>query len=261
MKTFILCGGKGTRLDHEGIIKPKALVKIGNEPIIIHLIKSLIIQGLNDFVLCMGYKKELIINLFLKNIKKYKAKILTKRKDYLKILITINKKEIMVHLINTKINSGTAGRIKIANNIIKNKDCFLMTYCDGLSNVNINKLIKFHRNEKKAVTVTAVQPNHRYGILKIKNKMVIGFNNQNPKQNVRINGGYFVINPIVLKIIKNNSWYWEKNPIEILIKKKQLSCYFHNDFWASLDTNKDKIYFNKMYKEQSRPWLDTYQST
>jgi glucose-1-phosphate cytidylyltransferase len=254
MKTFILCGGRGSRLDHEGTITSKAMINIGNEPIIIHLIKSLAMQGLSDFVLCMGYKKESIIKFFTNN-KKYKSILLSKSRKIIKIIIKIFGRNIFLTLIDTKLNSGTGWRIKLANNAIKNHDMFLMTYCDGLSNINIKQLLKFHKKKSKLVTVTTVQPRHRYGILKIKKKLVVGFNNNNPKQNIRINGGYFLINPKVLKIIKKNNTYWENEPMKFLIKKRQISSYFHNDFWASLDTNKDKIFFNKIYKKSKSPWF------
>jgi glucose-1-phosphate cytidylyltransferase len=130
-----------------------------------------------------------------------------------------------------------------------------MTYCDGLSNIKISELLKKHKNENKLVTVTAVNPQHRYGILKIKKNLVIGFNNENPKQNIFINGGFFIINPKALKYIKSNYSFWEKEPMETFIKNKQLSCYVHKGFWASLDTQKDKIQLNKLWKSGKAQWI------
>ena len=179
MKAFILCGGNGSRLDNEGKIKPKALIKIGDNPILIHLMKSLIKNEFKEFVLCLGYKKEDIEN------------------------------------------SVTGGRIKIANQIVKNKADFFMTYCDGLAKINVKKLICFHYKKKKLVTLTAVQPQHRYGVIKINKSIVISMNNNNPKQDIWINGGYFIINPISLNLIKKKNTYWEQEPINKLIKNSK----------------------------------------
>ena len=252
MKTFILCGGYGTRLDAEGQRVPKALIKIGSDPIILHLIKTFIKFNINEFVLCLGYKKNLIIKFFLK---KFKSNIkLVNKKNYKLIEIIINKKTIRIYLVDTGLNSGTGGRIKLANNLIKNKDNFLMTYCDGLANVDINKLINKHKLLNKLVTVTAVQPRHRYGVMNIKKNIVTKFNNTNPIQNVRVNGGYFIINPKSLKFVKNKKIFWENEPMNYLIKKKELACYNHNYFWASLDTQKDKKYFNELWKNKKLYW-------
>ena len=251
MKTFILCGGFGTRLDAEGQIKPKALIKIGPDPIIIHLIKTFIEYNIYEFVLCLGYKHDLIKKFFLRNYKIIKK---TKKKNCTIIETKINSTFVRIFLVFTKLSTGTGGRIKLANKIIKNKETFIMTYCDGLANINLEKLKKLHLQSKKMVTVSAVQPHHRYGIMTIKNNIVTDFNNNNPKQNIRINGGYFIINPKALDIIKNLKIFWEEQPIQELIRKKQLSCFKHNGFWASLDTQKDKNYFNKLWKENKILW-------
>tara|TARA_B100001029_G_C15041449_1_gene443913 strand:+ start:776 stop:1537 length:762 start_codon:yes stop_codon:yes gene_type:complete len=252
MKTFILCGGYGTRLDAEGKRIPKALIKIGGDPIILHLIKTFIKFDIKEFVLCLGYKKNLITQFFLK---RFKTKIkITKKKKFKLIEINLKKKIIKIYLVDTGLNSGTGGRIKLANNIIKNKNDFLMTYCDGLANVNVDNLVNRHKSSNKLVTVTAVQPKHRYGIMKIQKNLVTEFNNTNPIQNIRVNGGYFVINPKSLKFIKNKKIFWETEPMNNLIKKKELACYNHNKFWASLDTQKDKKYFNDLWKNKKIYW-------
>lgn len=252
MKTFILCGGFGTRLDAEGQKIPKALIKIGNDPIIFHLIKTFIKFKKNEFVLCMGYKKKLIEKFF---IQKFKKKIIIINKSKYKILkINFKNKEIKIFLVDTGLNTGTGGRLKLANKIIKNNEDFLMTYCDGLGNINIYNLMKKHKKLKKLVTVTAVQPRHRYGVMKVKNDLVINFNNENPTQNVRVNGGYFIIKQNALKFIKNKQIYWEKEPMNILVKKKELASYNHNHFWSSLDTLKDKKYFNDLWKQKKVYW-------
>jgi glucose-1-phosphate cytidylyltransferase len=252
MKAFILCGGNGSRLDNEGKIKPKALIKIGDNPILIHLIKNLIKNEFREFVLCLGYKKEDIEKYFFNNYKIYLKKIVNKK--YKKITIKLLKVKIIIHLVDTEKNSGTGGRIKIANQIVKNKVDFFMTYCDGLAKINIKKLICFHYKKKKLVTLTAVQPQHRYGVIKINKSIVISMNNNNPKQDIWINGGYFIINPISLKLVKKKNTYWEQEPINKLIKKKELASYIHKGFWESLDTQKDKKKLNEIWKKNKNAW-------
>jgi glucose-1-phosphate cytidylyltransferase len=256
MKSFILCGGRGTRLDLESKDKPKAMVKIGKYPIIIHLIKIFLKNGISEFVLCLGYKKEVIEKYFTEtfNKKKYAFNFEINQKKVKKIGFLLNKKKVTIYLVDTKMNSGTAGRIKIANSVIKNTDTFLMTYCDGLANINIKKLINEHKKSKKLVTVTAVQPRHRYGVLEIKKKLVTKLNNNNPKQNIRINAGFFVIEQKALKFIKNELNYWELESIKKIIRIKQLNSFIFDGFWSSLDTLKDKLYLNNLWKKNKKIW-------
>ena len=252
MRAYILCGGRGVRLDYLSDVMPKALVKIGNKPILHHLIEIYLKNEICEFVLCLGYKKKLIISYF----KSLKHKILTKKKDHLSLEIFLNKKKIIIHFVNTKLYSGTAGRINIAAKKLKQKDDFLMTYCDGLANINIKKLIRFHKINKKIVTVTSVRPRHTLGILKLfKNKVVKSFENGNPYQEDNINGGFFVINPKGLSYIKNNYEFWESEPMQRLIKKKKIVAYQHNGFWKSLDTRKDQELFNTWIKKKKILWI------
>jgi len=253
MIAFILCGGNGTRLDHEGKVKPKALIKIANHPILIHLIKILIKNQFKEFVLCLGYKKNEINKYFSENYKLYSQRKISKK--YKIISIIIDKVKIDLHLVDTEKNSGTGGRIKIANRIVKNKSVFFMTYCDGLANINIKQLINFHYKKGKLVTLTAVQPQHRYGVIRTHKSLVTSMNNNNPKQDIWINGGFFIINPISLKFIKNNNTYWEAEPLNKLIQKRELSSYIHGGFWQSLDTQKDKQNLNKIWKTNKNAWL------
>ncbi len=256
MKSFILCGGRGTRLDLESKDKPKAMVKIGKYPIIIHLIKIFLKNGVSEFVLCLGYKKEIIEKYFIKTFNKKKNffNFEIKQKKIKKINFLLEKKKISIYFVDTKMNSGTAGRIKIANSLIKNTEPFLMTYCDGLANINIKKLVKEHKKSKKLVTVTAVQPRHRYGVLEIKKKLVTNLNNKNPKQNIRINAGFFVIEQKALKYISNEKNYWEIDSIKRIIKTKQLNSFIFDGFWSSLDTLKDKLYLNNLWKKNKKIW-------
>ena len=251
MKTFILCGGFGTRLDHEGTLIAKPMVRIGSSPILMHIIENYISQGYNDFVFCLGHKSNTIINYFLKE-KKTKIKILKNEKSHIKFLYTSGKYRFEGNLIYTGLKTGTGGRIKKAYNKLKLDEDIMMTYGDGLSNVSIKKLIKFHYRNKSKVTLTAVKPKQRYGVLKIKNNKITYFDNENRNADTYVNGGYFVIDKTSIKKIKKDNIYWEQQPLSFFAKKKQLFAFKHEGFWKSLDTLKDKNDFNKLKKKA--PW-------
>lgn len=253
MKIFILCGGFGTRLDHESKFIAKPMVRIGKEPILYHLIENFYTQGFDEFVLCLGYRAETIINYFIKEKSKH-TRILQKTKKYTKILFKNTQIKIKVSLIDTGIKTGTGGRIKIAYKTLKLNEDFLMTYGDGLSNVSIKKLIKFHYKNNSLVTMTAVKPKQRYGILEIKKNRVNFFDNSKKKVDVYINGGFHVIDKLSVKYIKNKKIFWEKEPISKILKIKKLFAFKHDGFWKSLDTQKDKVDFNKIYKQKKLNW-------
>ena len=253
MKIFILCGGFGTRLDNEGKIRAKPLVQIGNEPILIHIIRNFCDQGFNEFVLCLGYNSESIIDYFLKN-KKNKIKIILRKKNYISFEFIAKNLKFKGHLIFTGINTGTGGRILLAYKALKIDEDFFMTYGDGLANVNIKKLIKFHYKKKSLVTLTAVRPKQRYGVIKLFRDKVNYFDNSKKNSDVYINGGFFVISKDSIKIIKNKTIYWEKEPLNYYIQKKKLFAFKHNGFWKSLDTLKDKKEFNELHKLRKKPW-------
>ena len=253
MKIFILCGGFGTRLDHESKFIAKPMVRIGKEPILYHLIENFYGQGFDEFVLCLGYKAKTIENYFLKE-KSKNVKILKKTKKHVKIYFKDTKIEIKVSLIDTGIKTATGGRIKIAYKKLNLDEDFLMTYGDGLSNVSIKRLIKFHYKNNSLVTLTAVKPKQRYGILKIKKNRVNFFDNSKKNVNVYINGGFHVIDKLCVEYIKNKNIFWEKQPISKILKIKKLFAYKHDGFWKSLDTQKDKIDFNKLYEQKKLNW-------
>ena len=254
MKTFILCGGFGTRLDYEGTLIAKPMVRIGKEPILMHIIQNYIEQNINEFIFCLGHKSNTINNYFLKENKK-KIKIIKKEKENIKFLYNFNKIKFIGNLVYTGLNAGTGGRIKKAYQKLNLNEDIMMTYGDGLSNVSIKKLIKFHYENNAKVTLTAVKPKERYGILKIMNNKITYFNNENKKTDTYVNGGYFVIDKSCIKKIHNNNTYWEQDPLNFFSKKKQLLAFKHEGFWKSLDTLKDKNDFNKLYKSKIKsPW-------
>lgn len=255
MKAFILCGGFGTRLDYEGKLKAKPMVRIGNKPILMHLVEFFCKQKINNFVFCLGYKSESIIDFFLKE-KKNKIKIILKKKDFIRFNYKSKKINFIANLVFTGIKTGTGGRILKAYNKLNMNEDFLMTYGDGLANINLKRLIKFHYKKKSLVTLTAVRPKQRYGVLKMKNDKVKLFDNSNKKVDIYVNGGFFVISKNMLKTIKGKKIYWENYPLNYAIKKNRLYAYKHEGFWKSLDTLKDKNDFNELYKKKITPWTN-----
>ena len=254
MKDFILCGGYGTRLDHEGKLKAKPMVLIGNKPILMHIIENFVKQGFSEFVFCLGHKSETIINYFLKQKKKFKKKNI-KFKNFIRFEYKNKKIKFEGNLIYTGKKSGTGGRILKSYNKLKLKEDILMTYGDGLSNIKIKKLISYHYKNKASVTVTAVRPKQRYGVLKLKNKKVNYFDNSKKKSDIYINGGFFVISQNAIKKIKSHKIYWEKEPMAHYLKRKKLFAFRHEGFWKSLDTLKDKNDFNEMILNKRTPWI------
>jgi len=254
MKIFILCGGFGTRLDQEGKLMAKPMVRIGRDPILMHIIKNYCDQNYNNFVFCLGHKSNTIINYFLKENKKY-TKIIYSKKSNIKFSYKKNNISFIGNLIYTGLNTGTGGRIKKAYKKLKMNEDFMMTYGDGLSNVSIKNLLNFHNKNKAKVTLTAVRPKQRYGVIKIEKNKVTYFDNENRKAETYVNGGYFVIAKETINKIKKNKTYWEQKPLNYYAKKKQLYAFKHNGFWKSLDTLKDKNDFNEMIKKNKKPWI------
>jgi glucose-1-phosphate cytidylyltransferase len=254
MKVFILCGGFGTRLDHEGTLIAKPMVRIGPDPILMHIIKSYCDQGYDDFVFCLGHKSHTIIDYFLKEKKIY-LKIINNKKTDIKFIFNSKKLNFKGSLIYTGLNTGTGGRIKKAYKKLKLDEDIMMTYGDGLSNISIKKLIKFHYKNSSKVTLTAVRPKQRYGVLKIKNNKITYFDNENRNADTYVNGGFFIIDKYAINKINSNNTYWEQEPLNFFAKKKQLFAFKHDGFWKSLDTLKDKNDFNKLYNNKKKsPW-------
>ena len=254
MKVFILCGGFGTRLDYEGTLIAKPMVRIGPDPILMHIIKSYCDQGYNDFVFCLGHKSRTIINYFLKE-KNIFSKTIYNKKSNIEFAFKSKNLNFKGSLIYTGLKTGTGGRIKKAYNQLGLNEDIMMTYGDGLSNVSIKKLVKFHYKNNSKVTLTAVRPKQRYGVLKIKSNKITYFYNENKNVDTYVNGGFFIIDKSAIKKIKMNSTYWEQEPLNFFAKKKQLHAFKHEGFWKSLDTLKDKNDFNKLYNERKKsPW-------
>ena len=224
MKVVILAGGQGTRMIEYTKTIPKPMVKINKIPILVHIMKHYYSFGYKDFIVATGYKSKII-------------------KDYFKT----NKFKWNVKIINTGKKTMTGGRLKRLEPYLKKKK-FLMTYGDGLSNINLKKLINFHNKNKKIMTLTAVRPPARFGALKISGNYVKYFKEKSQIDEGWINGGFFVIEPKIFSYIKNDKTIFEKKPMEKLTLKKQLIAFKHKDFWQCLDTKRDVDLLRKKIK-------------
>ena len=231
MKLIILAGGYGTRLAEETVLKPKPLVKIGNKPIIWHIMKIYSFFGINDFIICLGYKGHIL----KKELSKYKKN-----------------EKWKVEFVNTGLNTMTGGRLKRVKKFIKNDKNFCLTYGDGLCDVDIKKLINFHIKKNKITTVTAVQQKNRYGVLIIDKSSKIQLIKEKPAE--YINGGFFVLSNKIFKYLKNDKTIFEKDCLPKLVKNKQLMAYKHNGFWACMDTMREKKELNKIWKSKQKAW-------
>ncbi len=231
MKLIILAGGYGTRLSEETKIKPKPLVKIGNKPIIWHLMKIYSSFGIKEFIICLGYKGYMIKDEISKYIKSENWKI---------------------KFINTGLHTMTGGRIKRIQKYVNKDKHFCLSYGDGLSNVNIKKLIKFHLDKNKIATLTAVKYKNPKGILSINKTSYV--NNIKEKPIEYINGGFFVLSSKIFKYLKNDKSIFEQDCLPVLSKNKQLLAFKHNGFWACMDTLREKKELNALWKQKKCAW-------
>ena len=230
MKTIILCGGYGTRLSEETTIKPKPMVKIGNKPILEHIMSIYEYYGYNQFILALGYKSEYI-------------------KKYYK-----NKRKKNINLIYTGKDTKTGGRLLRLKNYLKNEKTFMLTYGDGISNINIKQAIKFHKDHGKIATITAVRPPLSFGELKISRNKVKSFKEKPQVGQGWVNGGFFIFNNEVLNFIKDDQTMLEREPLEKLTMAGQLMAFKHKGFWKCMDTMRDKILLNKLWNEGNALW-------
>jgi len=226
MKVVILAGGFGTRLSEYTKTIPKPMVKVGGKPIIFQIMKLYAKYGFNDFYIALGYKGEIIKSFF-------------KKKFY----------DWNVTLVDTGKKTMTGGRLKKMKNLFGKNETFMMTYGDGLSNVNIKKLLTFHKKNKKLVTLTAVRPPARFGVIKLKGNFVNYFKEKSKMDEGWINGGFFVMNAKFLNFIKNSQTFLEKEPLERATKQKQLAAFKHRGFWQCMDTKRDKDKLDEILKK------------
>jgi len=256
MDAVILCGGKGTRLSEETIIKPKPMVEIGGKPILWHIMKLYSFYGVNRFILALGYKGDYIKKYF------YDYKVtgtdFSLKLDPNEAIDYFNhpdEKNWEIVFVDTGENTLKGGRIKRVEKYI-NSDTFHLTYGDGVSNININELLKFHQLHKSIGTVTAVRPPSRFGELNIdKRNNVIELEEKPQMGNGLINGGFFIFNKKMLSYLNNDKCDFEFGPLQKIAKDNELKAYTHNGFWQCMDNVRERDYLEKLVNSNSAPWM------
>ena len=254
MKAVILAGGFGTRISEESVVKPKPMIEIGHKPILWHIMKIYSAHGVTDFVICCGYRGELI--------KEYFANYFLHRSD---VTFDLRNNQMQVHqnhvepwrvtLVDTGDNSMTGGRIKCVKDYLDG-EAFCLTYGDGVSDVNIRELVEFHRQQKTLATLTAVQPPGRFGAFTLEQEKttVSSFREKPTGDGAWVNGGFFVLEPQVLDYIAGDETVWEREPMEQLAQEGQLSAFKHSGFWQPMDTLRDKMVLEQLWDSGKAPW-------
>jgi glucose-1-phosphate cytidylyltransferase len=253
MKAVILAGGLGTRISEESHLKPKPMIEIGGKPILWHIMKQYSVHGIQDFVICLGYKGYAIKDFF--------ANYFLHTSD---VTFDMRNNEMEVHqnysepwrvtLVDTGEETMTGGRLRRVGRFLKDDDAFCFTYGDGVSDLNISALIDFHKQHGKHATVTAVQPPGRYGALARDGDLVTGFVEKPRGDGGWINGGFFVLSPKVLPYISADSTTWEAEPLDQLASESQLVAFQHDGFWHPMDTLRDKNYLEQLWQSGEAPW-------
>lgn len=254
MKVVILAGGYGTRIGEESYLKPKPMIEIGERPILWHIMKLYSHYGFNDFVICLGYKGNIIKDYFA-NYYLYGSDVTFDMRFGNNMQVHNNEVEPWrVTLVNTGLNTQTGGRLKRVREYLQN-ETFMFTYGDGVSNVNIKELLEFHKSHGKLATVTAVQPSGRYGVLGINDdSTVLEFVEKPKTQDAWINGGFLVLEPKVIDYIEGDDTAFEKEPLERLAHEGQIVAFKHTGFWQCMDTPRDKYHLEKMWEIGKAPW-------
>ena len=253
MKAVILAGGLGTRISEEATSRPKPMIDIGGKPILWHIMKTYSHHGINEFVICCGYKGYVI--------KEYFANYFMHMSD---VTFDTERNQMEVHnryaepwrvtLVDTGEKTMTGGRLKRVANFVKDEDSFCFTYGDGVSDVNIAELIAFHKSQNVKATLTAVSPPGRFGALGIAGSKVLTFQEKPKGDGAMINGGFFVLSPAVIDYIEDDATIWEREPLESLAEKGELAAYRHDGFWQSMDTLRDMNYLEELWATGKAPW-------
>ena len=253
MKAVILAGGLGTRISEETVIKPKPMIEIGGKPILWHIMKIYSFHGINDFIICCGYKgyviKEYFANYFL-----HQSDITF---DMSNNTMKIHQERVepwKVTLIDTGEQTMTGGRIKRIKEYLNDGEDFCLTYGDGLANIDITKLIAFHKNHGRAATLSAIYPPGRFGALDIIENQVISFYEKPRGDGALINGGFFVLSSKALDYIQGDNTIWEQGPLKKLATDEELMSFKHEDFWQPMDTLRDKHYLEELWESEKAPW-------
>lgn len=253
MKAVILAGGLGTRLSEETHLKPKPMVEIGGKPILWHIMKMYSAHGINDFVICLGYKgyivKEYFSNYFL-----HMSDITIDMQNNSTQIHQNNAEPWRVTLVDTGENTMTGGRLKRVADYLRNEEAFCFTYGDGVSDVDIGELVRFHREKGAMATVTATFPPGRFGALRFEGDRVVSFQEKPAGDGAMINGGFFVLSPKVIDLLEDDTTVWEYSPLEHLASNGQLVAFRHTGFWQPMDTLRDKIHLEDLWQSGKAPW-------
>ena len=253
MKAVILAGGLGTRISEETSVRPKPMVEIGGRPILWHIMKMYSAHGINDFIVCCGYKgyliKEYFANYFL-----HMSDVTFDMQNNKMEVHQRNAEPWRVTLVDTGENTLTGGRLKRVADYVKGEDAFCFTYGDGVANVDIGALVNFHRQHGKRATVTAVQPPGRYGALSMDGNRVRGFIEKPQGDGGWINGGFFVLSPDCIELVENDASSWEGEPLSQLAAQGELMAFWHNGFWQPMDTLRDKNQLEELWQSGKAPW-------
>jgi len=252
MKAVILAGGLGTRISEETNIRPKPMVEVGGKPILWHIMKMYSSHGINDFIVCCGYKgyviKEYFANYFL-----HMSDVTFDMRNNNMEVHQRNAEPWKVTLVDTGDDTMTGGRLRRVREYLGDEN-FCFTYGDGVSDVDISESIKFHNEQGTLATLTATQPPGRFGALSLAEHKVFGFQEKPQGDGGWINGGFFVLSPKVIEYISQDATVWEKEPMERLAKEGQLSAYFHSGFWQPMDTLRDKQHLEELWQSSKAPW-------
>lgn len=253
MKVVILAGGYGTRISEESYLKPKPMIEIGEMPILWHIMKGYSYYGYNEFVICCGYKQHIIKEWFA-NYYLHNSDITFDFTDNNQLTVHSNVAEPWkVTLVDTGLDTMTGGRIKRIQKYIGDEP-FMLTYGDGVSDVNINELVEFHKEKSTIATLTAVQPEGRFGVLDIQDDMVKSFREKSQNDMGWINSGFMVLEPQIFNYIEGDDTIFERQPLERVANENQLSVYKHHGFWQCMDTMKDKKKLEEMLAKGKAPW-------
>ena len=253
MKAVILAGGLGTRISEETHLRPKPMIEIGGRPLLWHIMKIYSAHGINDFIICCGYKGYFIKEYFMN----YTMHMSDMTVDFTANTITVHKRETepwRVALVDTGENTQTGGRLLRLRDYLENEETFCFTYGDGLCNVNITRLLEFHAQHKKLATVTAVLPPGRFGALKIEDAKVSKFIEKPEGDGGFINGGFFALSPKVLDYISGDQTAWELEPLGTIARIGELMAFNHSGFWQPMDTLRDKTTLEDMWNSGRAPW-------
>jgi glucose-1-phosphate cytidylyltransferase len=252
MKAVILAGGYGTRLSEETTVRPKPMVEIGGKPILWHIMKIFSAHDIKEFIICCGYKGFMIKEYFSKYFLEMADITFDMKENRMKVH-TNGAESWKVTLVDTGEKTMTGGRLKRVKEYIGN-ETFCFTYGDGVSDIDIGKLIEFHKQQKTHATLTAVQPPGRFGILSLEKDRVVNFREKPHGDGAWINGGYFILEPAVLDYIEEDASVWEQEPLMRLAAQNMLSAYRHYGFWHPMDTLRDKHVLEEMWQNGKAPW-------